>query len=145
MLPRGAINHLDLTVVDPEASAPFYEAVLGHLGYERVRVAGDDTPMWQHGAPGQQPFTIALQRASADGAKRPHDRRAPGLHHLAFHATSRAEVDALHTLLVERGERVRDAPAVYPDYAPGYYAVFFSDPDGLKLELVHMPEPPILE
>jgi len=37
------------------------------------------------------------------------------------------------------GIAILDAPAEYPEYAPGYYAVFFADPDGLKLEFVHTP------
>ena len=39
------------------------------------------------------------------------------------------------------GATVPDAPAEY-DYEPGYYAVFFTDPDGMKLEFVHIPERP---
>ena len=57
-------------------------------------------------------------------------------------AASRSDVDGLHEVLIEIGATILDAPAEYPDYARGYYAVFFADPDGLKLELVHMPHPP---
>jgi catechol 2,3-dioxygenase-like lactoylglutathione lyase family enzyme len=55
-----------------------------------------------------------------------------------LNAASRDEVDAFHAMLVREGLTVLDAPAEY-DYTPGYYAVFFADPDGLKLELVHEP------
>jgi predicted lactoylglutathione lyase len=64
------------------------------------------------------------------------------LHHLAWVADSRADVDRLHKLLVEIGATVLDPPTDYPHYREGYYAVFFADPDGLKLEFVHTPEPP---
>jgi len=62
-----------------------------------------------------------------------------GLCEIAFAASSRAEVDALGRALVERGVPIITPPRDYPEYVPGYYAVFFSDPDGLKLELVHIP------
>ena len=68
----------------------------------------------------------------------PHDRYAPGLHHIAFSADSREAVDTFHHFLRADGITVLDPPAEY-DYRPGYYAVFFADPDGLKLELVHTP------
>jgi catechol 2,3-dioxygenase-like lactoylglutathione lyase family enzyme len=142
---RGAINHLDLTVADPDASAPFYDAVLGFLGFARVRLAGDPNPVWQSSVPGQRLFSIALCRASEDGARRAHDRRSPGLHHVAFQAASRDDVDRLYALLRTLGAKILDPPAAYPQYGPDYYALFFSDPDGLKLELVHMSEPPALE
>ena len=87
-------------------------------------------------------FSIALQPASGPGKARAHDRKSPEFHHLAFEASSREDVDALHAVLLEIGATLLDAPAEYPDYAPEYYAVFFADPDGLKLELVHMPRPP---
>lgn len=52
---------------------------------------------------------------------------------------SRGDVDRLHELLLAMGARILDAPADYPRYGTGYYAVFFADPDGLKLEFVHWP------
>ena len=65
----------------------------------------------------------------------------PGLHHLAWVADSREDVDRLHALLVEMKADVLDAPAEYPQYnkGRGYYAVFFADGDGLKLEYVFTP------
>ncbi len=51
-------------------------------------------------------------------------------------------MDDLHERLLARGVRVLDAPAEYPQYAPGYYAVYFEDLNGLKFEVVHMPEIP---
>ncbi len=77
-------------------------------------------------------------RCRGQRLNRHHDRYSPGLHHFAWNADSRAEVDALHRILVDRGLSVLDPPAEY-HYEPGYYAVFFSDPDGLKLEFVHVP------
>lgn len=66
-------------------------------------------------------------------------RYTPGLHHLAWNAESRADVDALHALLLRIGADVLDPPAEYSHYGEGYYAVFFADPDGLKLEYVFKP------
>jgi glyoxylase I family protein len=51
----------------------------------------------------------------------------------------REDVDRLYQLLLAMGARILDAPADYPDYGAGYHAVFFADPDGLKLEFVHWP------
>ena len=72
-------------------------------------------------------------------AGRGHDRYAPGLHHLAWIAESRKDVDELHALLTGIGAAVLDPPTDYPEYGAGYYAVMFADPDGLKLEFVHEP------
>jgi catechol 2,3-dioxygenase-like lactoylglutathione lyase family enzyme len=72
-----------------------------------------------------------------------HDRRSPGLHHLAFTAPSREAVDALYVELQTANVFIFDPPADYPQYAPGYYAVFFADPDDIKLEYVYTPEWPV--
>jgi predicted lactoylglutathione lyase len=58
---------------------------------------------------------------------------------LAWTAESRDDVDRLHKRLLEIGAANLDPPADYPRYGEGYYAVFFADPDGMKLEVVHMP------
>ena len=68
----------------------------------------------------------------------PHDRYALGLHHLAFEADSRAQVDERADWLRAQGAELESEPQEYT-YIPGYYAVFFYDPDGLKLEIVHVP------
>lgn len=134
MSARGLVHHIDLTVSDVARSCVFYDAVLGFLGYRR----SDDSPNghdWDR--TGDGPFhSIGIVQARGDGADRVHDRYSPGLHHLAWTAESREDVDELHTLLQEIGAAVFDTPADYPQYGPHYYAVFFADPDGLKLEFV---------
>jgi catechol 2,3-dioxygenase-like lactoylglutathione lyase family enzyme len=132
---RGSIHHLDLTVKDPWASRSFYAQVLGFMGYRQI--AEDDRGF--DFAPPEGTPSIGLKMSEGPNSERPHDRYSPGLHHVAWRAGSRDDVDGLHALLIEVGATVLDAPADYPQYGAGYYAVFFADPDGLKLEFVFEP------
>ena len=68
-----------------------------------------------------------------------HDSHAPGIHHLALRANRREDVDRLYRALLEMKAEILNAPREYPQYEPGYYAVFFLDPDGIKLEFVFTP------
>ena len=102
------------------------------MGFTRIEDAHEG-PLWA----GAQ-LEVGLQAARTAGAG--PDRHAPGLHHLAFTAPAREAVDALHRRLVQLDVPIFDAPAEYPEYCPGYYAVFFADPDGIKLEYVFTPE-----
>ena len=134
---RGTIHHLDLTVRDPWASRSFYAAVLGFMGYREV---ADHDRGYDYDRVGPDGFcSIGIMKAQGPNAGRAHDRYSPGLHHVAWTAESRADVDALYGLLQEIGAEILDAPADYPQYGAGYYAVFFADPDGLKLEYVFKP------
>lgn len=148
--PRGSVHHVDLSVRDPYASLAFYEAVFRFMGFVRVKPnadPGEPPPAPLPGdtsyefmipaSPGGYHVSIGLVRARPGGPD--HDRFNPGLHHLAFRATSREDVDAMHAHLQNIGANILDAPAEYPEYSPGYYAVFFADPDGLKLEFVFKP------
>lgn len=112
-------------------SCAFYDAVLGFMGYERVRedARGFDCELT---SPGGGFVSIGLKKAKGAGRDRTHDRYAPGLHHVAWRARSRLEVDLLYARLLEIRATVLDPPADYPSYEEGYYAVFFADPDGLK-------------
>lgn len=137
----GAFHHIDLNVSDLAASKAVYGPVLEFLGYRRVKDEPDGcewdlTPDPERGTGGA---SLGLKQASTEEIAHPHRRYAPGLHHLAWRAADRAMVDRLHHLLVERGIGVLDPPARYPEYSGDYYAVFFEDPDGIKLELVHAP------
>lgn len=133
---RGAIHHVDLTVKDPQASRGFYEAVLGFMGYRVVDVYPHGFDMDLRDASG---FFTSIGIIKAKSAERVHDRYSPGLHHIAWNAASREDVDALYALLQEMRATILDPPADYPRYGDGYYAVFFADPDGLKLEYVFKP------
>jgi len=132
----GAIHHIDITVRDPERSLVFYDFALPLMGFRRIADA-DEGPLWA-GAH----VEVGLQTARTD-ARTAHDRRSPGLHHLAFTAPTREAVDRLYEELKAREVSIFDPPAEYPHYAPGYYAVFFADPDDIKLEYVFTPEWPV--
>jgi catechol 2,3-dioxygenase-like lactoylglutathione lyase family enzyme len=63
--------------------------------------------------------------------------------HTAFHAESAQDVDRVHGAMVAAGATVLDAPADYTGqrgYSTGYYAAFYADPDGIKIEVAHIPE-----
>jgi glyoxylase I family protein len=136
---RGSVNHIDLTVSDPERSRPFYQAVLEFLGY---RCIADHDRGYDFDLLTPRGFTsIGIVRATGPNAGRKHDRYSPGLHHLAWTSDTRDDVDRLYQVLLEIGATILDAPAEYPKYGPGYYAVFFADPDGLKLEYAFWPKP----
>ncbi len=132
---RGAVHHIDLSVSDVAAAKGVYGPVLDFLGYAMVKDRPDGCE-WD--LQGREPFgaSLGIRTATAGGS---HDRYAPGLHHLAWRVESRDAVDAAHDLLVEHRIPVLDPPAQYPEYSGDYYAVFFADPDGLKLEIVHAP------
>lgn len=137
---RGAIHHIDLTVKDAQASRAFYESVLGFMGYKLsdAHPNGYDFDLRD----GDTFCSIGILSARGEHADRTHDRYSPGLHHIAWNAASREDVDAMHAHLLSIGANVTDAPADYPKYGPGYYAVFFTDADGLKLEYVYKPLAP---
>jgi catechol 2,3-dioxygenase-like lactoylglutathione lyase family enzyme len=135
---RGAFHHIDLNVTDLEASKAVYGAVLEFLGYTQVKDGGGYE--WDLQSPGDgRGASLGLKACDPAETGHRHHRYAPGLHHLAWRADSREDVDRLHALLIEKSIKVLDAPAHYPEYSGDYYAVFFEDPDGMKLELVFAP------
>ena len=137
---RGVVHHIDLTVVDPDASFALYDTVLKELGYQLKKKderGFDWALVTVYGT-----HSIGLVRASQPNHA--YDRYSPGLHHLAWTMDNRADIDRMHRLLVSINATVLHAPAEYPQYndGKGYYAVFFADPDGLKLECVYTPRDP---
>jgi catechol 2,3-dioxygenase-like lactoylglutathione lyase family enzyme len=138
---RGSINHLALTVSDLVRSTEFYDKVLGFMGYARVEVpeATQQLMKTRLHAWASPNGSVTLRPARGESAGKVHDRNAPGLNHMAFNADNRADVEKLHSLLKESGAQILDPPAEYP-YFPGYFAVYFIDPDGFKLEFVFWPQ-----
>ena len=134
---RGRFHHIDLNVTNLAASRRVYGPVLEFLGYKMVKDDADGCE-WDLGSDGDG-ASLGLRQCDPAVSKHSHKRYAPGLHHLAWFAKSRQDVDAVHRLLLDHGITVLDAPAHYPEYSGDYYAVFFEDPDGMKLEVVHSP------
>ncbi len=134
---RGLIHHLDLNVSDLERSRAFYDRVLRQIGYEPADYsAPGEPPGYDWKAPATSGIRLSIGLYRAQNAAAGHDRFAPGIHHLALRADSREQVDRLYRILLEMQVEILDPPKDYPKYEADYYAVFFLDPDGMKLEYV---------
>jgi glyoxylase I family protein len=132
------LGHLDLVVSSLEESLPFYRGLLGPLGWRWVHeVEGERGEAIQYLFRRDGQGSIGL-RAQQSETPPPHDRYAVGIHHLALDAGSRRAVDRAARWARERGVEIESGPEEYA-YSPGYYAVFLSDPDGIKLEVMTRP------
>jgi len=131
--------HVDLVVTSLERSLPFYLDLLEPLGVTRSREIEGERGEAIHYVSGPDiEWAVGLRERQSDAHPIPYDRYAVGVHHVALAAPSRELVDERHRWLVARGAEIESPPADY-DYQPGYYAVFFYDPDGIKLELRYVP------
>ena len=128
------IDHIVLRVSDFEVSRRFYDRLLSFLGFVEEWDLGR-TVGWNNGV-----TMIWVVEADAAGRRHPHHTGDIGFHHYAFELGAREEVDELGEFLVREGVAIVDPPAAYPSYGEGYYAVFFLDPDGLKLEAMYFLE-----
>ncbi len=128
------LEHIDVTVNDLARSTIFFDKVMPALGFRRLAEDNGDDVRW-----GNAHMTFAIRQAEPAERGALFNRYRVGLHHLAFKAGTREAIDEFHRFLVRENLSVLDPPAEYPQYGPNYYAVFFADPDGMKLELVHFP------
>jgi len=124
------IDHLVLSVGDLERSKTYYGKVLGFLSFKLKHDLGDFAG-WSNG---KTLFWIA--QADGAGRKRRHRKGDIGFHHYAFELDSRKAVDALGAFLEENDLPVADPPGSY-NGDDQYYAVFFHDPDDMRLEAMH--------
>lgn len=128
----NGIAHTFLTVGDFPACRAFYAALLPFLGMTPVL----DAPGVFYCVGGRTALGIMAAAGEPHGDRFVQSR--VGLHHLCFRARERADVDRLHAFLVGIGARIVHPPEEGP-WAPGYYSVLFEDPDGIRLELNHVP------
>lgn len=128
------IDHLAIRVGNLKRSAAFYEELLGFMGFEREWEFGK-TVGWNNGR-----TMYWITEADAKGKKHKHRIGDVGFHHYAFELSRPGDVDKVYERLQEMGAEIIDPPADYPDYGEGYRAVYFLDPDGLKLEAMYFAE-----
>ena len=120
-------GHVDVRVADMAVALPFYEAFLPAVGF----TVTSHGPVWQC-------FDAAseLPREVYFALTEDHEHR-PNMNRIAFWADSREDVDRAAAAARAGGARVTSGPQDYPEYGPGYYAVFFEDPGGNRLEVMH--------
>lgn len=138
--PQSKFSHVDLVVNSIERSLPFYRGLLEPIGWTGLTEIRGERGETIHYLSVEGPgiAALGLREAASDRPRNRADRYSIGLHHLCFDVRSREVVDERARWLRENGAPIESEPAEY-DYTPGYYAVFFSDPDGIKLELLHRP------
>ena len=127
---QGLIHHIEINVSNLQSSVDFWSWLLEELGYEPFQ-KWDGGQSWIIGK-----TYIVFVQTDEKYLNPPYHRSRTGLNHLAFYARSRQQVDDLTRLLKQKGVRI-----LYEDrhpYAGGnnHYAVFFEDPDRIKVELV---------
>lgn len=125
---RG-VSHVEFAVLDYDESVAFYDAMLGWLGYHSFSSLNMEYQSIYYMTRFLNPHSyIGIQPANT-GGKLTHSDQAVGINHIALWARNRKEVDRFHRdFLIARGIPVSDEPKDYPQYWPGYYAVFFDDP-----------------
>ena len=128
------LGHVDLVCRDLERSLAFYASVLGPLGLQ--------PPVLFEGERGEQIHYLRFPQAGSGSlglrqalVEQDFELYAPGLHHFAFAVESREEVDGVHERAAEAGGEILHPPKLWPQYHPAYYATFFRDPDGFRLEV----------
>ena len=128
------LGHVDLVCCDLGRSLAFYGAVLGPLGLEEPVLFPGERGEQIHYLrfPGAGSGSLGLRQALEE---QEFELYAPGLHHVAFAVETRTDVDAAHAAAVAAGAEVLHAPRLFPQYHPDYYATFFLDPDGFRVEV----------
>lgn len=128
------IDHIYVSVRDMDRSEEFYDRVMGVLGFRKgTGTIGGDPHLFYY----NRHFVYSL-RPAREGTP-DHDPYAPGLHHFCFRVVDEAAVDRAARELREAGVEVTQ-PRYYPEYGPDYYATFFEDPDGVRLEVMNFRE-----
>jgi catechol 2,3-dioxygenase-like lactoylglutathione lyase family enzyme len=136
-MPSRGVHHICLTVNDLSISEPFYDKLMEALGFRKQAMPEQRTVFYD-----SADTVLIISGARPENKGAVFDRFRVGLHHLAFRVETRAEVEQVHRTLARGGATILDAPAEYPQYVPGYYAAYFADPDGIKLEVVTTPPAP---
>ena len=130
----NGIAHIQLTVSDPDRCLPFWEKLCHFLEMKTLIKAegivyciGSRTGVLVRGAP-------------EDKRESTFDQNRVGLHHFCFRAREKEHVDAIHRFVAdELGAKIVHPPEDGSDFAPGYYSVLFEDPDGIRIEVNHVP------
>lgn len=137
---KPVIDHIQITVKDLALAETFYDKFLPVLGFDlayksKGTVAEHEFDVVEYYHPN---LIFGINSPRKIFKDETIHRRKPGaLHHLAFKAESRAEVDRLYSEILKTGANIVDPPKFYPQHGESYYALFFKDLEGIKYEIVY--------
>ena len=128
------LGHVDLVCRDLDRSLAFYAAVFGPLGLEAPFLVDGERGEQIHYLrfPAAGSGSIGLRQAQSD---QEFELYSPGFHHVSLVVETKSDVDAVHAAVIAAGAEVLHAPRLWPQYHPDYYATFFEDPEGFRLEV----------
>lgn len=134
------MDHIQITVKDMERAEPFYDKLMPILGYDLSHkitavIPEHDLYVVEYLHPDMDFGICSPRNAFKDDSV--HRRKPGAMHHLAFRAANRGEVDRLYSAIAAIGAEIVHAPRIFPEHGPNYYALFFKDPDGIKYEVVY--------
>jgi catechol 2,3-dioxygenase-like lactoylglutathione lyase family enzyme len=125
------LGHVDLVCRDVGRSVAFYREVLG-LGEPALFEGERGEQIHYLRFPAYGSGSLGLRQAAEEQS---FELYAPGLHHLAIAVESRSDVDAAYAAAAAAGATVLHEPREWPQYRSDYYATFFLDPDGFRIEV----------
>lgn len=128
----NGIAHIQFTVTDMVRSRAFWAPLLEL--FEMQILLDTDTYFYCIGSR----TGIAISPADAKHAGSTFDQRRVGIHHLCLRAREREQIDEIHDFVKGLGARIVHPPRE-DGFAPGYYSVLFEDPDGIRIEVNHVP------
>jgi catechol 2,3-dioxygenase-like lactoylglutathione lyase family enzyme len=129
----NGIAHIQLTVRDPDRCVPFWEK-LCHFFEMKTLIKGEGIVYCIGSRTG-----VLVRGAPPEKRDRRFDQETPGLHHLCFRAREREHVDEIFAFVSrELGAKIVHGPEE-GGFAPGYYSILFEDPDGIRIEVNHVP------
>jgi catechol 2,3-dioxygenase-like lactoylglutathione lyase family enzyme len=128
----NGVAHVILRVNRIAECIAFYDRLMPFLGLRPV-IHGDEFAYYVGGR-----TALGVRQADPEHAGASHIESAPGIDHLCFRARRREDVDVLYAFLLELGADMVRAPEEGP-WAPGYYSLSFRDPEGIRLEVNHVP------
>jgi catechol 2,3-dioxygenase-like lactoylglutathione lyase family enzyme len=127
------LGHMQVNVNSPAVSFPFYKEFFKYFEY-KVIAEGDDYMGFSNGT-----TDFWINAVEAKYKANPFHRKNTGLNHLCFRVAKKEDVDKFYTdfLKPKNIPTLYVTPKSFPEYTSDYYAVFFEDPDRLKLEVTY--------
>jgi catechol 2,3-dioxygenase-like lactoylglutathione lyase family enzyme len=129
---KALVYHIQLNVSNARKSLPFYRDMLNWLGYRIV----DESP--EHIGASNGTTDLWVIEVEKKHSRKLHHRKGAGLNHIAFRVHSKKAVDDFFRKFLKprKIKTLYQSPKLFPEYSKDYYAVYFEDPDRIKLEVV---------